>query len=306
MKKWMIGGAALVVLVAGAWWLSVPDEPPGPAEVFDMANAPFYLQDAGMPGEPVSLSDGVYEGDGFRIDVVEGPVFSDLDGDGELDAAAILESSGTSDWRGVFAWVRDGDGFVPVEWMLSWQYDCATGREIHSPPVENLVVAGMAQRPDGRMTEFGVGFWRAIDNRCEALNLSRSAELWGADAFLYEGVPVTVRSTYSLEEPDVPVDEPFSAATTECTRARSVGSTAYARENFRPVAEGAPLLLVPEDGAPAAVGPSDVEAAYVWAEEEPDPELLKARNGYVPADVYWQGQTYPTCAWVEWDRVEQP
>lgn len=305
MKKWLIVGVTLAVLAGVVVWLTLPDEADDIADTFDLNNAPFYLQDTGMPTELVSLSDGVYETDDVHVEVVEGPVYSDLDGDGKRDAAAILQVSGEENWRGVFAWLDNGDETTAVPWMLSWQYDCVTDRERQAFPLEGLMRAGLTLVAYGSV-DYGVAFTRNLDNRCEDLNLGAGSIGIGADAFLHENVPVTVGWVRNPVDPTAPTDEPYSAATTECTRALSVDNSSIVRQGFRPIAPDADLLLVPEDGAPEVVSPLEVEGVYVWAPEDPDPELLRLRNGYVPAEVYWAGPpTDSTCAWVKWDQVEQ-
>ena len=76
MKKLVVAGVAVVLAgVLGVWVvLSGSDDI---TDVFDMDNARFYLQEAGMPVEEVSLTGGVYETDEMRIEVVEGPVYSE-------------------------------------------------------------------------------------------------------------------------------------------------------------------------------------------------------------------------------------
>ena len=303
MKKLVVAGVAVVLAgVLGVWVvLSGSDDI---TDVFDMDNARFYLQEAGMPVEEVSLTGGVYETDEMRIEVVEGPVYSDLDGDGQLDAAAILEQTGEEGWRGVFGWTWSDGDIQPVKWMFGWQYNCVVDQP-YGRQLEDLSLATIVLHDDGTV-HYGLLFGRHFENRCVNPNLGGGSSTPKVAAFLHEGVPV---STYWPARPDRPLKEPLSAVTTECVFAQSFDPTKKQFADVRSVDPSASLRLVPEDGAPEVTGPAEIELAYVWVPQEPDPELLELRNGYVPADIEWDDGARvvdPTCSWVKWDAVDPP
>lgn len=306
---------ALALTVGIGLWLVI-DQDTDITDDFDLANAEFYLHDTGIPTEQVQLVDGVHhldddqlqnnpevdddavspggQDDNLRIEIVEGPLYTDLDGDGHLDAAAILEHTGPNGWRAVYTWLWNEGHIEPVPWTASWQYNCITQREYGDEQLESLE-GGPSVRVDGEEIPVGLHFSRNVDNRCE--DLMNYASPFSVSALHYEGVPAT---TWSIDEPGALDEQHLGAASSECAAARNLNVT-----GLLPVADDAPLRLIPEHDSPEITGPTPVENAYVWMPEDPDVDLLDLRNGHVSADIVWTDTDERGCAWVPWTDVDQ-
>ncbi|GIG64014.1 hypothetical protein [Phytomonospora endophytica] len=91
------------------------DAPAGGIEAVDFKNTAVYVK-----GKLVAFENGEYEDFALSGD----PVFTDLDGDGDLDAAALVDINGEKPWSQVLLWIWDGTAAQPIAFEASWQWTC--------------------------------------------------------------------------------------------------------------------------------------------------------------------------------------
>ncbi|MEV0644487.1 hypothetical protein AB0I28_04420 [Phytomonospora sp. NPDC050363] len=94
---------------------SATEQPAGGIEAVDFKNAAVYAK-----GDLVAFADGKFEDFTLKGD----PVFADIDGDGDKDAAAVVDIAGEKPWSQVLLWVWDGTAAQPIAFEASWQWAC--------------------------------------------------------------------------------------------------------------------------------------------------------------------------------------
>ena len=183
------------------------DAPAGGIEAVDFKNTAVYVK-----GKLVAFEDGKYEDFALSGE----PVFTDLDADGDLDAAALVDINGEKPWSQVLLWIWDGTAAQPIAFEASWQWTC--------DPLARMTIAP---------GEGGLALTRSTANVC------------GGDPAT-ETVTVGMLASFPVE-----VMGAHKSATTRC-RVPSAGATETTDVTGKaePVvlnAEGAPKLAEPAD-----------------------------------------------------------
>jgi hypothetical protein len=90
------------------------------ARTVDLKNAKVYVK-----GALTHFADGKTAD--FQLSA-QAPVYTDLDGDGDEDIAALVEYTGTAAqaWSQILVWVWDGKEARPIAFEASWQWGCGT------------------------------------------------------------------------------------------------------------------------------------------------------------------------------------
>lgn len=285
----LAGGYAAIRLAESVTTEPSPQDGPVVREAivdkFDPKSAEFHLvRDGGLPGERVKLTDGRYEE--MRVVPKTDPAFVDLDSDGDLDAAMLLEHSGelTDDgdgaWRGMYLWLWQDGRIEPVKWRAGWEWNCSA----------NI---------DGSKLNFEGG--PSIGTELPAM--------WA-----FEFVECT-------DHTPVDTDGDGKRNTIRYPHFTAV-EDGYPVRHFSHL-KGSNTLCALEDGKDVTV-PGDIEPRVVPDSEAKkvssghskievaDPDRMaelfprKDNNGFVPAKITWpdgEGGEIETCAWIEWSAV---
>lgn len=192
----------------------------------DLKNAKVYVK-----GEPTAFKDGK-AGD-FQV-AAKDPVYADLDGDGDEDAAALVEYTGTAaqPWSQILLWIWDGKEAKPIAFEASWQWGCA-----QLPPLAMSAGKG------------GLSVTRSVANVC------------GGDA-ASETILVSMAGNVPVE-----VIGPHHSATTRCRVAPAAASA------VADVTGKAEPLALNATGAPKLAQAGEIAKLEVHHQPKPDTKL---------------------------------
>ncbi|MGH8878852.1 MAG: hypothetical protein ACRD0P_16180 [Stackebrandtia sp.] len=258
----------------------------------------FDLDERQPPAEPVQLTDGVYypkEGDSGtdpHVRVAEGtkPILTDVNGDSNTDAVAVLEYTGTPNkrhtaWKGVYIWLRQNGQAVPVQRMVAWQWmDCPGESDLR------LEQDGLSRLP--RVTRTG-------DGNCDGeKNDSQGENPQPQTIYVSDGVPVSVGHATGI------VDRCYFFDMYKKDDDYTV--TAEVTPRLAPDANAAPVdgtVLTPSAGGKVKKSDEKQTIDQIQLRIGPKPDK-KLYEGWIPANIVWTGENQPiSCGWVNWADI---
>ncbi|ADD41995.1 hypothetical protein [Stackebrandtia nassauensis] len=252
---------------------------------FDPQSAEFHLtRGDGTPGKRVKLTDGRYKS--MSVVTEEKPAYADVDSDGDLDAAMLLEHSGkdTDDsdgaWRGMYLWLWQDGQIEPVKWRAGWEWTCSSAVDGKELTLDGGPSIG-AELP----AMWALEFVECTDHTVEDPDGDGDNDVIRFPHFtaVEDGIPVRHFSD-------------LTGSNTLCTLEDGKDVTIKADADPR---------IVPDKKSPkVSAGHSKIAVA------DPDrmAELFPPddNNGYVPAKVTWpdgEGGEIQNCGWIEWAQV---
>ncbi|GLZ82063.1 hypothetical protein Afil01_68700 [Actinorhabdospora filicis] len=192
----------------------------------DLKNAKVYIK-----GELTAFKEGKA---GDFVVSAKDPVYADLDGDGDEDAAALVEYAGSAaqPWSQILIWIWDGKEARPIAFEASWQWGCGT-----LPPLAMSAGKG------------GLSVVRSVANVC------------GGDAAT-ETITVAMAGNVPVE-----VIGPHHSATTRCRVAPAAASA------VADVTGKAEPLALNASNAPKLAQAGEVSKLEVHHQPKPDTKL---------------------------------
>lgn len=322
----VVAGLAVLALVPAGWAMvsawpsgerdsgaSVSEGPSSRVmeDVFEVERAAFWMHEEGEPLELAELEDGAWQppgtDDGEEVRVVGDPVFSDVDGDGMYDAAAVLEWTGDDDsegWRSAHLWLWNDGDMDPVKYPAGWQWECAN---VGSGEEAAFEISESA----GRLLGHGIQISRLGLNSCADDEESGLVSVnVGVDA--ETGLPIRINDSESRAEASDPLDftPEIVGAVEPCVGGNDPrwntepGEVGPNDVGYMDLPESVEALIHPDAEAPAVRGEDPV--LRVPNDWEPSEAELERHDGYVSVRVVWHSddESVNSCGWVQWDEVQ--